>query len=125
MQQVVMGLNPEAGPDYIAVYLDDILIFSRSLEERRNHLKQLFKRIEEVGLKLNPKKCSFACQRVEYLGHIITAQGLKPNPARIEAVKQYKVPHDLHTVRQFLRLTSFYRRFVPGFAQKLPVLFTN
>ena len=47
----------------------------------------------------------------------ITAQGLKPNPARIEAVKQYKVPHDLHTVRQFLGLTSFYRRFVPGLAR--------
>ena len=109
MQQVVMGLNPEAGPDYIAVYLDDILVFSRSLEEHRNHLKQVFKRIEEVGLKLNPKKCSFACQRVEYLGHVITTQGLKPNPARIEAVKQYKVPHDLNTVRQFLGLTSFYR----------------
>ena len=54
---------------------------------------------------------------MEYLGHIITAQGLKPDPARIEAVKQYKVPHDLHTVRQFLGLTSFYRRFVPGFAR--------
>ena len=117
MQQVVMGLNPEEGPDHIAVYLDDILVFSKSLDEHRNHLKQVFQRIEEVGLKLNPKKCSFACQRVEYLGHIITAQGLKPNPDRIEAVKQYKVPHDVHTVRQFLGLTSFYRRFVPGFAQ--------
>ena len=82
-----MGLNPEAGPDYIAVYLDDILAFLKSLEEHRNHLKQVFKRIEEVGLKLNPKKCSFACQRVEYLGHVITAQGLKPKLAHIEAVK--------------------------------------
>ena len=104
MQQVVMGLNPEAGPDYVAVYLDDILVFSRSLEEHRNHLKQLFKRIEVVGLKLNPKKCSFACQRVEYLGHVIIAQGLKLNPDHIEAVKQYKVPRDIHTVCQFLGL---------------------
>ena len=84
MQQVVMGLNPEEGTDHIAVYLDDILVFSKSLEEHRDHLEQVFKRIEE---ELNPKKCSFACQRVEYLGHIITAQGLKPNPDHIEAVK--------------------------------------
>ena len=112
-----MGLNPEAGPDYITVYLD-ILAFSRSLEEHRNHLKQVFKRIEEVGLKLNTKKCSFACQRVEYLGHVITAQGLKPNLGCIKVVKQYKLPHDLHTLCQFLGLTSFYRRFVP----ELPVL---
>ena len=102
MQHVVMGLNPEAGPDYIAVYLDDILVFSRSLVEHRNHLKQVFKRIEEVELKLNPKKCLFDCQRVEYLRNVITAQGLKPNLGRIEAVKHYKVPHNLHIIRQFL-----------------------
>ena len=54
---------------------------------------------------------------MEYLGHVITAQRLKPNPGHIEAVKQYKVPHDLYTVRHFLGLTSFYRRFVPGFAR--------
>ena len=68
MQQVVMGLNPEEGPDHIVVYLDDILVFSKSLDEHRNHLKQVFKRIEEVGLKLNPKKYSLL---VEYLGHIM------------------------------------------------------
>ena len=65
MQQVLMGLNPEAGPDYVAVYLDDILIFSKTLEEHKSHLEQVFKRLEEVGLKLSPKKCSFACQKVE------------------------------------------------------------
>ena len=69
-QQVLMGLNPETGPDHVAVYLDDILVFSQRLEEHRHHLEQVFKRLEEVGLKLNPKKCSFACQKVEYLGHI-------------------------------------------------------
>ena len=58
MQQVVMGLKPEEGPDHIVVYLDDILVFSKSLDEHGNHLKQVFKRIEEVGLKLNPKKYS-------------------------------------------------------------------
>ena len=101
MQQVVMGLNPADGPDHIVVYLDDILVFFRSLEEHRNHLRQIFKRMEEVRLKLNPRKCLFVCQRVEYLGHVITAEGLKPNPDCIEAVKQYKAPHDVHTVHQF------------------------
>ena len=93
MQQVLMGFNPEAGPDYIAVYLDDILIVSKTLEEHKSHLEQVFKRLEDVGLKLNPKKCSFACQKVEYLGHIVMAEGLKPNPERIEAVKQFKEPY--------------------------------
>ena len=59
----------------------------------------------------------FACQEVEYLDHIIAAEGLKPNPERVEAVKQFKEPYNLLTVHQFLGLTSFYRRFVPAFAQ--------
>jgi len=117
MQQVLMGLNPKNGPDWVAVYLDDILVFSRTLEEHKDHLKQVFKRLGEVGLKLNPKKCSFACQQVEYLGHVITVDGLKPNPDRIEAVKKFRVPQDLTTIRQFLGLASFYRRFVPNFAR--------
>ena len=77
---------------------------------------------EEVGLKLNPRKCLFVCQRVEYLGHVIIAEGLKPNLDCIEAVKQYKAPHDIHTINQFLELTSFYRRFVPGFARLASLL---
>jgi len=66
MQQVLMGLNPTYGPDHIAVYLDNILAFSRNLENHKIHLQELLQRLEEAGLKLNPKKCSFACQTVTY-----------------------------------------------------------
>jgi len=116
MQQVLMGLNPTSGPDHIAVYLDDILVFSKNLDDHKIHLQALFQRLEEVGLKLNPKKCSFACQTVTYLGHIISAEGLKPNPGRVDAVRLFSAPTDLSTLQQFLGLASFYRKFVPNFA---------
>ena len=81
------------------------------------HLKTVLQRLEQVNLKLNPKKCCFGCQVVEYLGHILTPDGLKPNPERITAVRQFVTPRDVKTVKHFLGLASFYRKFVPNFAR--------
>ena len=72
-----MGLNPEDGPDFVSVYIDDILVFSKTLEEHLLHLERVLKRIIDVGLKLKPAKCQFFRQEVEYLGHTITLSGLK------------------------------------------------
>ena len=101
----------------VAVYLDDILIFSETFQDHMTHLKTVLQRLEQVNLKLNPKKCCFGCQVVEYPGHILTPDGLKPNPERITAVRQFVTPHDVKTVKQFLGLASFYLRFVPNFAR--------
>ena len=117
MQQVLMGLNTESATDFVAVYLDDILIFSETFEEHMTHLRTVLQRLEQVNLKLNPKKCCFGCQVVIYLGHILTPDGLKPNPERIAAVRQFATPHDVKSVKQFLGLASFYRKFVPNFAR--------
>ena len=81
-----MGFNPEEGPDFVAVCIDDILIFSRTLEDHINHLRLMFKCLLETGLKLKPTKCHFVRKEVEYLGHIITPQGLKTNPRLVTAV---------------------------------------
>jgi len=79
MERVLTGLNPEDGPSYVAVYLDDVLIFSRTLQEHLYHLQTVLDKIIEAGLKLKPSKCKFMQQEVRYLGHIITPSGLKPN----------------------------------------------
>ena len=63
------------GPDFVSVYIDDVLVFSRSLEEHMDHLAQVIDRLQGAGLKIKPSKCSFMCQEVEYLGHIITPSG--------------------------------------------------
>ena len=85
MQRVLAGLNLEAGPDFVAVYIDDVLIFSQTIEEHLMHLRAVIQRIREVGLKLKPSKCHFACREVEYLGHVVMPEGSKTNQKLVEA----------------------------------------
>ena len=101
MQQVLTNLNPAAGPNWVVVYIDDVLVFSRTLEEHLDHLQRVIIRLQEVGLKLKPAKCHFAREQVEYLGHLITRSGLKPNPKLVAAVCKFPAPHDPKTVRHF------------------------
>ncbi len=107
MQQVLAGLNPEQGPDFVKVYIDDIL---PSLADHLDHLQQV---LGHAGLKLKPSKCHFIAKEVQYLGHRLTPEGLKPKPATVSAVKEFPQPTNLKGVRQFLGL---YRRFIRGFA---------
>ena len=79
MQRVLMGLNPAESPDFVSVYIDDVLVFSRTLKEHLEHLRLVIQCLAEANLKLKPVKCRFACKEIEYLGHLITQFGLKPN----------------------------------------------
>ena len=112
-----MGLNPASGPDFVAVYIDDVLVFSPTLTEHLTHLQAVIKRISEAGLKLKPSKCRFVRSEVEYLGHLVTPQGLKTNFKLVEAVRQFPRPTDVSGVRRFLGLSSHYRRFISNFAR--------
>ena len=117
MERVLAGLNPEEGPNFVVVYIDDVLIFSRSLEEHFQHLRMVLRRIEEAGLKLKPSKCQFLRREVEYLGHLITPEGLQTNPRLVTAVKEFARPRNLQQLRRFVGLSSYYRRFIQGFSQ--------
>lgn len=72
-------------------------------------------RLRSAGLRLKPKKCVFLHNEVPYLGHVISAEGVKPDPAKTEEVKLFLVPIDVTRIRQFIGLASYYRRFVPSF----------
>ena len=117
MQRLLTGLNPAAGPDFVVVYIDDILVFSSTLEEHLCHLRAVIKRISEAGLKLKPSKCRFVRSEVEYLGHLITPEGLKPNSKLVEAIQEFPRPSDVSGVRRFIGLASYYRRFIRDFAR--------
>ena len=117
IERVLAGLNPEDGPAFTAVYIDDVIVFSRTLEEHLQHLCQVIQRISNAGLKLKPTKCHFIREEVEYLGHLITPKGLKTNPTLTSAVANFPQPRNLTELRRFLGMCSYYRRFVPGFAK--------
>lgn len=99
MQQVISCLNPEVGREFVSVYIDNILVFSQSLSDHLRHLQKVFERIKEFGLKLKPSKCRFAQKELEYLGHIVSRDGLKTNPRLVDAVQQFPVLKSVQETR--------------------------
>jgi transposase InsO family protein len=99
------------------IYLDDVLIFGRSADEHLERLKAILQRIREAGLKLSPKKCFFMQKQVEYLGHIVSAQGIKTDSKKVEKVKTWPVPKTVKEVKSFLGFCGYYRRFIKNFAE--------
>jgi len=75
MKRALMGLNPTNGLECVIVYIDDVLIFSKSLGDHLVHIQQVLQGIQQAGLKLKPERCKFLCQEMEYLGCIITPCG--------------------------------------------------
>ena len=102
--------------EFVSVYLDDVLIASQNLTEHLDHIKKVLHRVNEAGLRLKPSKCVFAASEIEYLGHTLTAQGVKPNSGKVEAVKSFPRPITVKAVKSFLGLANFYRRHIPDMA---------
>ncbi|KAG3044380.1 hypothetical protein PC122_g24858 [Phytophthora cactorum] len=98
------------------VYLDDCVVFSDDFPTHLNRVRRGLERFRAVGFKLKMKKCHWGRDQVAFLGHIVTPTGTLPNPEKAKAVMNIERPHDLHTVRAFLGLTSYFRRYIPGFA---------
>ena len=97
-------------------YLDDILIYSRNMEEHLQHVRTLFKRMRQADLKLTKRKCNFLKAHVQYLGHYISGQGLEPIPEKLESLQQMPAPTDLTEVRKFLGFVGYYRKFIPKYS---------
>ena len=99
------------------LYIDDIIVYSKTVEEHLERLEAVFRKLDEAGLKLKPSKCVFMCQEVKYLGHIVSSEGVKTDPDKIEALNKWPVPKNQKDVRKFLGFAGFYRRFIPHFSR--------
>ncbi|MCG8035390.1 MAG: DDE-type integrase/transposase/recombinase [Candidatus Thiodiazotropha taylori] len=100
-----------------AIYLDDLIIFSNSLEEHLKRLSMVLKRLKECNLKLNPKKCKFMQRKVKYVGHIVSESGVEADPEKIDKVVNWPVPSNAEEVRKFTSFAGYYRRFVKDFSK--------
>ena len=97
-------------------YLDDILIYSTDVETHLRHLELMFQRLREVDLKLKMEKCSFLKKHIQYLGHIVSGDGIKPVPEKLSSIQQMPCPYTPKEVKQFLGLVGYYRKFIPRYA---------
>ncbi|KAK3106184.1 hypothetical protein FSP39_014461 [Pinctada imbricata] len=112
METVLRGSNFK----FCLIYLDDIIVYSRTFPEHLKHLKEVFERLRSSGLKLNPGKCSFARKEIKYLGHKVSATGISPDPEKINSVKNYPTPKSVKQIRAFLGLSGYYRKFINNYA---------
>ena len=102
---------------FVIVFIDDILIYSRSQKEHAEHLALVLRRLQDKQLYAKFKKCEFWLDKVVFLGHIVSKEGIMVDPAKIEAVVQWTQPKNVTEIRSFLGLASYYRRFVEGFSK--------
>ncbi|KAI4888737.1 hypothetical protein NFI96_009817, partial [Prochilodus magdalenae] len=82
----------------VLVYLDDLIVFGRTLEEHEDRLLKVLDRLEEAGLKVSLDKCQFCQPRVKYVGHIVSAEGIATDPSKVEAVTNWPLPYDIKSL---------------------------
>ena len=111
INKVLKGLHK-----FAVAYLDDIIIFSKNEEGCLKHLKIIFQRLKEVGLKLKRSKCDFMKTQIQYLGHLISSDGIQPLPEKLESIKNMPATRNAKEVKQFLGLAGYYRKFVLQFS---------
>lgn len=107
IHEVVRGL------DFVFAYMDDICIASTNPAEHRPHLRQLFEKLKQYNLAINVSKSEFGRSQITFLGHLMSSQGIRPLPERVEAIRKFERPSTVKDLRRFLAVINFYRRFIP------------
>jgi Reverse transcriptase (RNA-dependent DNA polymerase) len=101
---------------FCVVYMDDVLIFSDTLEEHISHVKQVLARLRDFGLTCKLKKCEFHSTSLSFLGFVISPEGVTMDPDRVSTIAEWPAPQDVHEIQMFLGFANFYRRFINGYS---------
>ena len=118
MENATRDLRDKNGKQFIKIFIDDVLIYSTTVEEHTEHLTLLFKRLEEKKILLKGSKAKWYQNSVKFLGHVISAEGCKPQSNKVQCIKDWPRLTSVTEIRQFLGLIGFYKRYVSGFAEK-------
>src|SRR6185503_18641217 len=102
---------------FVNIYLDDILIFSKTLKEHLEHIKLVLEILRRNQLYGNLKKCDFLKEEIEFLGHIVSKEGIQVDPKKTKTIDEWKPLKDVHDVRSFLGLTNYYKKFIADYAK--------
>lgn len=102
---------------FVLAFFDDILVYSSSLSDHLGHLRLVLETLAKHQLYANKSKCMFACEEVEYLGHLISGKGVKTDPRKTVTMQLWTIPKDVKALKGFLGLTGYYRKFVKGYRQ--------
>ncbi|XP_027192709.1 uncharacterized mitochondrial protein AtMg00860-like [Cicer arietinum] len=107
---------------FVAVFIDDILIYSKSREEHEEQLRKVLSLLREKQLYANQAKCEFWLEEVNFLGHVISNEGIVVNPGKVKAVVDWKRPRTVADIKSFVGLVGYYWRFIEGFAKIVSLL---
>ena len=114
MESILRGLQWKTA----ILYIDDILVFGKTVKEAGQNLGVVLQRLQEAGLKLKASKCQLFRKQVHFLGHVVSQEGIACDPGKLEAVADWPEPKDLHQLRSFLGFSGYYRKFIPEYSQK-------
>ena len=115
-QRLLDSVLGDLQPKIAVVYIDDITIFSPTLEQHYEDVNHVLERLDVANLKVNVNKCAFACEEVVVLGFKVSKDGINPNPAKVQGINDLKPPTTVSGVKQILGMFNFYQKFIPNFA---------
>ncbi|KAK4327310.1 hypothetical protein Pmani_002251 [Petrolisthes manimaculis] len=116
-QRIVNSVLTGLVGNSVFVYLDDVIIYGKNLQSHVENLRKVLERLQEAKLTLKLEKCEFFKTEVDYLGHVVSAEGLKPQPSKVDAVRQMAQPETVKELQSFLGLINYYRKFIYKFSE--------
>lgn len=112
MELVLNGLSWR----YCLIYMDDVIVHSKNFEEHLLQLSDVFSRLRQANLKVNPKKCCFMQRKVAFLGHVVSSEGIQTDPEKVKAILEWPRPNNKTALRSFLGICAYYRKFIKSFS---------
>ena len=116
-QQLMQSCLGNLHLHYCIIYLDDIIVFSKTPEEHVIRLRAVFEKLKQVRLKLKSSKCEICRQELTYLGHVVSKEGIQTDPKKAEAICKWPIPTNVTEVKSFLGFTNYHQQFIKKYAQ--------